>query len=332
MPTTRTSQNIDAVNFKEQSVDPAAPGAGYGHIFRTASGWQERVAANASSLLMAGAFPCDGRLTLTSGTPVTTANVTAATNIYFTPYKGNRIAIYDGTRWRLYNFTEKTLALGTITSGLPYDVFIYDNSGTLTLELLAWTNGTTRATALTTQDGVYVKSGATTRRYLGTFYTTSTTTTEDSDSNRFLWNYYNRVGRFLKCADKTNSWTYSTATWRPTNNVTITGTTRVECVIGVSEDMVIADVVGLAQNSGGTVLTGVGVGIDSTTVNNAPVWVGAGALNIICAQQAKFKNYVAVGYHYIQQLEIAQATGTTTWFGDNGTALIQTGMVVEVLA
>src|SRR3972149_4877028 len=105
--------------------------------------------------LLLGLLPstCDGRLTLTSGTPVTTADVTAATSIYFTPYIGDRIAIYDGTRWRLYLFAELTLALGTLTAALPYDVFIYDNAGTLTLEALAWTNGTTRATALVRQKG-----------------------------------------------------------------------------------------------------------------------------------------------------------------------------------
>ena len=138
---------------------------------------------------------CDGRLTLTSGTPVTTADVTAATSIYFTPYIGDRIAIYDGTRWRLYAFAELTLALGTLTAALPYDVFIYDNAGTLTLEALAWTNGTTRATALVRQNGVWCKTGALTRRYLGTFYTTATTTTEDSAQKRYLFNRQNRVLR-----------------------------------------------------------------------------------------------------------------------------------------
>src|SRR6185436_9706895 len=40
---------------------------------------------------------CDGRLTLTSGTPVTTGDVTAATTLYFTPNGGNQIALYTGS-------------------------------------------------------------------------------------------------------------------------------------------------------------------------------------------------------------------------------------------
>lgn len=141
---------------------------------------------------------CEGRLTLTSGTAVTVGDVTGATNVYFTPYGGNRISLYTGSAWEIVEFAETTEALGTLTSGLNYDVFGYNNGGTLDLEKVAWTNDTTRATALVLQDGVLVKSGATTRRFLGTFRTTSTTATEDSVTKRFLSNYYNRQTRGMK--------------------------------------------------------------------------------------------------------------------------------------
>jgi hypothetical protein len=98
-----------------------------------------------------------GRLTLTSGTSVTTSDVTGAGTLYYTPDVHNLIRLYDGTRWKLHTFTERSLAL-TLTASRAYDVFIYDNAGTLTLELsAAWnSDGTTRTDALTTQDGVKV--------------------------------------------------------------------------------------------------------------------------------------------------------------------------------
>lgn len=65
-------------------------------------------------------------------------------------------------------------------------------------EHAAWTDDTTRATAVTLQDGRYCKSGDKTRLLLGTFSTTSATTTEDSDRNRHLSNVYNRVTRFAQ--------------------------------------------------------------------------------------------------------------------------------------
>jgi hypothetical protein len=92
---------------------------------------------------------CQGRLTTESGVPVSTSDRTAQGTLYFTPYNGGLVSLHDGTRWKLYAFTERSLALSGLTSALPYDVFLFDNSGTLTLEFTAWTNGTTRATALT---------------------------------------------------------------------------------------------------------------------------------------------------------------------------------------
>ncbi len=43
---------------------------------------------------------CEGRLTLTSGSPVVSGDQTAKTTVYFTPYKGNRISLYNGSGWR----------------------------------------------------------------------------------------------------------------------------------------------------------------------------------------------------------------------------------------
>jgi hypothetical protein len=134
----------------------------------------------------------NGRLTLTSGTPVTTSDVTAATTLYYTPYNGNRISLYDGTSaWTTLTFNELSLALTNYTANSNYDIWAYNNSGTVALESTIWTNNTTRATAITQQNGVWVKSGATTRRLLGTIRITGTTgQTEDSRTKRFISNVY----------------------------------------------------------------------------------------------------------------------------------------------
>jgi len=273
---------------------------------------------------------CQGRLTLTTAVPVTTADVTGATSIKWTPYTGNRIALYSGTVWTTLTFVETSLALGTITAALPYDVFAYNNSGTLALEALAWTSATVRATALVLQDGVLVKTGATTRRYLGTFYTTSTTTTEDSAAKRFLWNYYNRVRRVMAGApETTDSWTYTTAVYRQARASTAN---QVDFVLGVAEVPVTVDVYAHVSNSAGNVPVFVAIGEDSTTttsINGTGVAVGrsdtptAGALSQIQAHDIRSP---AIGRHFYAWLEISTATGTTTWYGDNG-GLLQSGIV-----
>ena len=276
---------------------------------------------------------CDFRLTLTAGTPVTTADVTGAATIYASPYRGNQIALYDGARWNLRTSAEFSLALGTLSSGKPYDVFCYDNNGVPTLEFLAWTNDTTRATALTKQDGVYVKTGALTRRYLGTFYTTSTTTTEDSLAKRYLWNYHHRVARLLKVVESTDTWTYTTAAWRQANDA---AGNQLEMVIGVSEDLVDAQVytAGANDTAANVDILG-GIGVDSTTVNSAIVHPQQQATVIGRPQHntAIWSGYPGVGRHYLAWLEYSDATGTTTWRGDSGNSSIsQCGIIGKVSA
>src|SRR5262245_40735011 len=115
------------------------------------------------------AATCQGRLTLTTGTPVTTSDVTDAATLYWTPFVGNRIALYDGTKWNGKTFVETSLRLAGITAGKNYDVFVIGNGPQLALQLsTAWTSNTVRAESLTTQDGITVRSSDIRYRWLGT--------------------------------------------------------------------------------------------------------------------------------------------------------------------
>jgi len=87
-----------------------------------------------------------GRLTLSTGVPVTTSDVTGATTLYYTPYLDDVITLWDGTRWVTGTFAQTSLALGTLVNGHAYDVFAYLSSGTVTLEKLAWGNATVTVT------------------------------------------------------------------------------------------------------------------------------------------------------------------------------------------
>lgn len=267
----------------------------------------------------------EGRLTLTTALPVTVADVTAAVTIYYTPYIGNCIALYDGSvSWTLRNFSELSLAVGTITSGKNYDIFIYDNAGTAALEMsAAWASDTARTDALTRQDGVLVKSGATTRRYIGTFRTTSTTTTEDSKLKRFLWNAYNRRPVQMLAIEGTDSWTYTTATWRQANG---SAANQVEIVTGQAEDAIQLTVAVQASNSN-AVQIAVGIGEDSTTVPSANfLRVGTIPTSTYTPVISMGSAYPSIGYHKYCWLEFSTASGTGTWYGDNGSTTVQSGM------
>ena len=163
------------------------------------------------------AFFAGGRLTPTSANPYGTGDIADVSTVYYTPATGNRIALYDGaSAWDVITFSEGTIDVTSLTASKPYDVFMYNNGGTATLETLVWTNGTTRATGLSYQDGVLVKTGATTRRYLGGIYVDAGTVTQDSLTQRFIINYYNSQAKLIYVEEST-SHTYNGA-YRKWNN------------------------------------------------------------------------------------------------------------------
>lgn len=260
------------------------------------------------------------RLTLTSGSPVADDPGNGAT-IYLAPYKGNRVGLYDGTRWIEYVLSEISLAL-TVTSGSVYDVWLYDNAGTLTLETLVWTNTTTRATALATQDGIYVKSGATTRRYVGTIWASGNNQTTDDTTVRGVWNYYNRIPKRISCQPIDDSHTYTTATWRQWNATDTGGQTRIEFVSGVKEDAIVVMAHGNCYNANEP-WSSVGIGIDATNANSALTMGG-----FRLPAQARYAGHPGIGKHAMYLLQYSAVSGTTTWYGDAGQPTVtQSGIV-----
>lgn len=270
----------------------------------------------------------NGRLTTESGVALSTSDRTSQSTIYYTPYVGNTISLYNGSAWAYHTFTERSLALSSLTSGKNYDVFLYDNLGTLTLELsAAWTNDTTRADAIALQDGIYVKSGSTTRRYLGTIRTTSTTTTEDSERLRFVWNYQNQIARKIKAIDTTNSWTYASTTLRQAN---ATSTNQIEVVAGLTSRSLIDIFGNQNMTSSATLGSRFQIGVDSTSVGSfdfsqTPYNDGTPASDFMSGV-CGYKAVVPLGYHYYAWLEACTTASTMTFYGDAGASFTQSGI------
>jgi hypothetical protein len=271
-----------------------------------------------------------GRLTLETGVPVSTSDQLAKGTIYYTPYVGNLISLYSGTTWVTRAFGEISLAL-TATSGKPYDVFVYDNAGAAALETLVWTNDTTRATALVRQDGVWCKTGALTRRYVGTFYASATDQCEDSQKKRYVWNMYNRVWRGCRSPlETTDSWPYSSAVTRQANASTAN---QFDFVRGLDEDIVSATLITASSNSvvGNAMYSGIGLDITTAFATDcAPVVFRAAVANMYGSVTAAYSGQPGIGRHFLTWLERGDG-GTATWLGDNG-GLMQSGMRGSVFA
>jgi hypothetical protein len=221
-------------------------------------------------------FACQGRLTTQSGVAVSTADRTAQATLYWTPYKGGWVSLYVGGVWTPQQFTEASIALPA-TANSNYDVFIYPSGATVALELsTAWTNDTTRATALGSQNGVPVKAGDATRLWVGIVRTLAAGQTEDSAARRFVCNYYQPVPRKAEATDSTNRSTTS-ATYVQVGSVQIeflsTGDHAVTSVGQTTVDTAATGAsVGLAIGESATVkITGCVVGcISSSTAFTTP--------------------------------------------------------------
>jgi hypothetical protein len=280
-----------------------------------------------------------GRLTLTSGTPVTVADVANATTIYYAPYFSNRIDLYDGALWRPHLFSELSLSIpaNTLTANRPKDVFIYNaqlsGANTPTLETGPdWTSDTARSTALTLQDGILVKSGDATRRYVGTIRSNAvgTRNLQDTITSRFVWNYYNRTPRMLAVTDATASWSYNTATWRQAR---ATATNQVDFVVGIADTFAQLQVNAILSNSSANQGGIVAVGYDTTTNSTAmpngtfrQATIRSAAANAVTSGTSTNFGYPGIGYHFCSWNEIGTTTGTTTWYSSSVAGI--TGFII----
>jgi hypothetical protein len=297
-----------------------------------------------------------GRLTLVSATPVTTTDQSAKTTVYFTPYNGNSIPIYDGTNMVQTTFTELSQATtdatkspAAVAASKNYDVFVWNDSGTIRATRgPTWDSGavagsdTARGTGAGSTElemvkGVWVNKNAITNgpaaqrgTYVGTIRSDASSQINDTLEKRLVWNNFNRSKRPMRRIDTTDSWTYTTATYRQANNNTAN---QLEAVRGLDEDAMVVYARGLATNSAANTPLLVAVGVDGTTrsadSNNGQMAPSAGAVEDCIAN---YTGYPGVGRHYVTWLEYSVATGTTTWLGDNGGTIEQSGMWGEVMA
>lgn len=297
-------------------------------------------ADSVSTIIMGEVFPigagasgnvslvADGRLSVTTAVPVPPGDVSGATSVYYTLYRGNRIALYDGTTWNIRTFPELPFSLAGLAPSKPVDIFAVDNAGTVALEGVAWTTAIARATDLTRWDGVLVKGGDSKRRYLGTVYiNASGAQTDDTAAQRYVFNYYNRVRASLRRLDPADSWTYTTPGWRQANN---NAANKVEVMVGVQEDAVDLRVVANTFQTNTIVPRWVGIGLDavlspvagSQTGSMSAVGDSFGGASAV----ASLSDIPPLGLHAYIWMEFSEAAGITTWFGDQGGTLTWSGM------
>lgn len=293
-----------------------------------------------------------GRLTLTTGTPVLTSTVSGATTVYYAYYKGSLVPIYNGTQFVNTMMSTELSQATTDTAKSPaacttnsnYDVFVWSDSGTMRATRgPPWSSDTSRGTgAGTTElqriDGIWtnavnITNGPAANRgtYVGTFRTDGSSqvnfnfggTSAGGTKGIFhVWNCYNRVNAAARVAESTDSWAAPNATWRAINN---SSTMRVELIAGLNEDSVIATY--LIATAGGGANSIEAVGLDTTGgYSGFPGGVSSTATGFPMGH-CGYCGLIGLGSHYISANEFCSSS-TGTGYGDAGVTYVQSGLTV----
>lgn len=270
------------------------------------------VLQNGYAVAGAAPGPPQGRLTLTSLTPVLTSTVSGSAAVLYTPYQGNLVPITnDGTTFimtacsQLQNINANS-ATGNagptaVANNSVYDYFVW-NSGTLSAPTCTltrgplWTNDTTRSagTALTRVNGILLNSvtitngpAASRGTYVGTCRSNGTATFDyifgasaSGGTAGFFgcWNAYNRVSSGSTVIDSGTLYSYTSATIRQAR---ASAGNQITFVVGLQEDAVqVSYMTRMNPIAAIGSFTEAGVGFDTTTAFSLPF-----AINISQAAQ-----------------------------------------------
>jgi hypothetical protein len=301
-----------------------------------------------------------GRLTPTSGSPVLTGDASASTGIYYEPFVGNLVPIYNGSTMVPTEFSALSLSLvSSHVANSIYDVFVFSNSGVLTLVTgPAWSNVTAGScsrgtgastTELTRVKGLYVNAVSMTARNGSTTYTVGANLgtyvgsifmdgsagqvschVSAGQSRKWgVWNAYNRIPITVKMTDATSSWTSAPTSWRQSRADT---TNFIHIFAGLPEepyDLTFSQTIKQAVNNTND-LADIGIGFNSTTspsgrqgrVSLSSAVVGS-VIYAFQSPTAAHTSTPAIGINKINALEQA-GTGTTdnTFFGTEALMLM----------
>lgn len=275
-----------------------------------------------------------GYLTALSATPIIVSDVASATTVYYTPFVGFLVPIYNGNRFVPTEFQELSLTLvAQHEASEIYDVFGFFDASTLRIGTgPKWTTSAAgagdRGTGASTTEierlnGLFVNSvditlrnGTTTysvdankATYLGSIFIDTvagqiTCHVSSGQSRKFgVWNAYNRQEIVLLVVDPTASWTYSTGAFRPSNN---DPTNSATVLSGLPEERFNIKFEQTMTATASTDDGRIGIGHDSTTVLSGKY--GRANLAISAATPTSYSSDMGSTYIAVPQIGISVMT------------------------
>lgn len=305
-----------------------------------------------------------GRPTLVSGEPYRATNVLSQSTVYFSPCNGNRMPLYDGVGWKTVNFTEVSQALSDgakspspSAANTVYHLFAWLDGSTFRVTRgPAWASATSVGIGAGTSeleviDGVEVNkhnivNGPAARRgvMVGCIATDASNQLSMSfnpspslggTNNRLdVWSAFNRHEIRAICRDSTDSWNYSTQTWRSANNSVAN---RITVVSGSATDLVSARHTGIVgSNAFGFAFVGIGLDVTNAIAPGSitGVLTTNSTITNLCSATALYDAPPGLGVHFFQALEWSGGLpGTYSFYGDNNApANLQSALTVKLRA
>jgi len=286
-----------------------------------------------------------GRVTLTSQTPIMTATASAQTTVFYTPYHGDLCPIYNGTNMVPTQFaelsqltTDATKSPAAVAASKVYDIFVWNDAGTIRATRgPAWTNDTTRGYTFTMQNGILLNTSTITNgpaalrgTFVGTIRSNASSQIDyifgaaaSGGTAAFLgvWNTYNRVTTTTIVTDSGANYTYTSATIRQAR---ASAGNQVSFVSGLAEDAVFA-------SASGDVVTVAGLGaaihygtaLDSTTTfTQTHLIVDAETTSALLAAGSTTSTFAPqLGLHFISKNEASDGANANTFDRGSNDAL-----------
>jgi len=294
-----------------------------------------------------------GRLSVVSNHPLpTNVNVTNAGVVYYTPYIGQIVPIFDGARWIATDIggelsqatTDATKSPAACAANSHYDLFVWNDAGTIRCTRgPAWVSPTDPGVGVGTSElkrtnGLLVNAQAIAKgpaagcgTYVGSIttngaalidFTPGGVATGGVPAWLHVWNMYNRVDFSFSVNDNGGSYTYSPATYRAARN---SANMSASIMLGRNETAVICFYFQRIDTVAATGAYGnFGIGLDSSAA-------AAGKPALITTNTATIATQVATvtlvatglsGWHYFSAIEKSDGSHANTFNGDGANSTL----------
>ncbi|MBI4561519.1 MAG: hypothetical protein HY724_05695 [Candidatus Rokubacteria bacterium] len=244
---------------------------------------------------------------------------TNATTLTLSRFGGANVLVKDADGWFIRTIASAGITLantGLVASTLYY-IYLYDSSGTLTLE------ASTTAHSTDTDTGVEIKTGDATRTLVGMVLTDGSTPGQfvDTATNIHVLSWFNRrakAGNGALTADRSTS---------STSYVELNSETRVNFLTW-GQNAVLYGASGAMGTNDTNYSAWVSVGFDGTTAENVACRAGANTTNLNPFGLSGAKSGLSEGSHYATLLGKSEnALGTASVRG-NADATLSTNLHV----